>query len=77
MVLVYKPKDAAELRNAISIAIHAAIQETMKHPIHFKVNSSNVMHTDLQPEGDLFTITFQVEVHKKEEKDAPDVRREP
>jgi hypothetical protein len=74
---VYKPKDAAALRNAITVALRAAIEDTLKHPTHFKVNSSNVMHTDLQPEGDLFTITFQVEVHRKEEKDAPDVRREP
>jgi hypothetical protein len=77
MVLVYKPSDAAALRNAVTIAVHAAIQDTLKHPIHFKVNSSNIMHTDLQPEGDMFTIMLQVEVHRKETKDAPDVRVEP
>ena len=73
---MYKPSEAVELRKHITAALHLAFKETMKHPIIFKVNSSNIMHTDLQPEGEVFTISFQVEIHKAEEK-PNDVRGEP
>jgi predicted RNase H-related nuclease YkuK (DUF458 family) len=66
---MYKAKDAIELRNTITAAIQVAFKEALKINHTFKVNSSNVMHTDLQPEGDVFTINFVVEVHKKDEPD--------
>jgi hypothetical protein len=68
---MYRTKDAMKMREALTVAIRAAIEDVLGHPTHFKVNSSNIMHTDLQPEGDVFTITFQVATHKKEKKDDP------
>jgi hypothetical protein len=66
-----RPQDATNLRDHVTAALKAALQEALKAPLHIKVNSSNIMHTDLQPDGDLFTINFSIEVHKKVEKDVP------
>ena len=73
---MYKPSDAAALRSQVTIALQVALQETLKKKVHMKVNSSSITHTDLQPEGDMFTIVFQVEVHEKKEKPG-DVHVEP
>ena len=63
---MYKAKDAMALRDAVTIALQIALKDTLKSDLHFKVNSSNIAHTGLIPEGDVFTINFVVEVHKKE-----------
>lgn len=76
MVLVYRPNDAAKLREQITIALHVALQETLKKKVQMKVNSSSITHTDLIPEGEMFTIVFQVVVHESKEKPS-DVHIEP
>jgi hypothetical protein len=65
---LYKAKDAMDLRNMLQAAVTAALQEVMKSPLHVTFKSSSVMHTDLQPSGDMFTINLVAEVHPKKEK---------
>lgn len=68
---MYKAQQEAELRNHVTAALQVAFKEVLKSDLIFKVTSSTIMHTRLQPEGDTFAIRFQIEVHKKEKKDVP------
>jgi hypothetical protein len=67
----YKHEDNVILRKNVEIALAAAIQDMLGGKILYKVHSSNIMHTALQPEGDQFTIQFVVEVHEKKEPNPP------
>jgi hypothetical protein len=60
----YKHTDNSNLQKDLTTVIRAVL-ENMFGPSITKVNSSTLMHTDLQPEGDLFTLNFVVELHEK------------
>jgi hypothetical protein len=73
----YKPhRDDIALRKNIEAILGAAIQDVLGGRITFKATSSQITHTELQPEGDMFTLRFVVEVHEKKEKPA-DIHIEP
>lgn len=59
------------LRKNFSTALQAVLEEMLGGKIILKVNSSSITHTDLQPEGDLLTITIAVEFHEKPEPPQP------
>lgn len=66
---MFKPSEAMALRNHIDAALKAAMStymaEARKKKVVVKINSNNLMHTDLQPSGDSFTIQVALEVHEK------------
>ncbi len=63
----YKIEDAKNMRDGITLHLIEAIQEVMKDPLLLvNIKSSNITHTGLQPEGDVFTISFVIETHKKD-----------
>lgn len=61
----FKPQDTVELRKLVEPAVVGAIQLLVKKDITYKVLSSNIMHTPLQPEGDSFTINVVVQINEK------------
>lgn len=65
--MVVKDKTMKDIRDQIQIAVQVALQEALQMPLHVKVHSSSMGHTELFPEGDLFNIRLQVEVHPKKE----------
>jgi hypothetical protein len=73
LVSVFKPQEAMALRNHVDIALKAAVmtymEEVKKKNVLVKVNSNNLMHTALQPEGDTFTIQVVLEVHEKQKQE--------
>jgi hypothetical protein len=64
----YKHTDNIELRKLIEPALVGALQLVLSSNLTHKILSSNIMHTELQPDGDLFTLNFVVETHEKKEK---------
>jgi ABC-type transport system involved in cytochrome bd biosynthesis fused ATPase/permease subunit len=74
MVLVskYNGKMEATIRDNMKLAISAALQEALQRPLHVKVLESNIMHTELQPEGDQFSLRFTVSVHPKKAEERAD-----
>jgi len=65
----YKAEDNVKLQKELAIAIRAALENYLGLS-HTKVISSTLTHTDLQPEGNMFTINFLVETHDKPEEKA-------
>ncbi len=65
MKMRYKIEDALTLRKNIEVLLKVALEEVLKHPIHLRVLSSNIQHTELQPEGDAFDIQVRVQVVEK------------
>jgi hypothetical protein len=65
--MVYKVSDAQNVKNHIEAAVRVALTEALQTPIHVRVLYSNVEHSELQPEGDIFNIQFRVEIHPKKE----------
>ncbi len=61
----YKHADNVILRKNVEMTLANAIEEMMGGKILYKVLSSSIAHTDLQPEGDQFTINFVIEIHEK------------
>lgn len=61
----YANADNDTLRKLLTLAIHTALEEFFGGPMHVKIHSSSITHTDLQPEGDTFTINFVAETHEK------------
>lgn len=68
----YKHQDNELLRKKIETLIAVSLQDLFfgKKLVH-KVRSSSIMHTGLQPEGDIFTINVVIEVHEKSEETLP------
>jgi hypothetical protein len=65
-----KPNDLVTLRKHIDAALMVSLKTYMeehKKMVVVKINSNNLMHTALQPEGDTITIQAVVEVHEKTE----------
>lgn len=63
----YKQEDNVALRKIIEPLMASAIQDALGVKITYVVRSSSIMHTDLQPEGDTFTINVVIETHEKQE----------
>ena len=65
----YKHEDNVILRKNIELTLANAIQDMLGGKLVYVVRSSSIMHTDLLPEGDQFTINFVIETYEK--KDPP------
>jgi hypothetical protein len=61
----YKHEDNVILRRNIELTLAKAIEDMLGGKIVYLVKSSSINHTALQPEGDMFTINFVIEVHEK------------
>lgn len=62
----YVPRhDDVVLRKNIEAILAVAVQDILGGRITLKVISSSIMHTDLQPEGDMFTLNFVIEAHQR------------
>lgn len=68
----YKHADNVVLRKNVELALAAAIENMMGGKMVYRVLSSSITHTDLQPEGDQFTISFVIETHEKPGGGPPD-----
>ena len=63
----YKQTDNVELRKLLEPAIVGAIQLLFGKNLIHRVHSTLITHTELEPEGDMFTINVVIEVHEKKE----------
>lgn len=65
----FNENDLKKITASISVGIQAAVsahmEESSKSKITSRLISTNVNHTELQPEGHMFTVTVQVEIHKQ------------
>jgi len=65
----WKYEDNIALRKNIEALIAASIQDVLGGNIIHKVVSSSINHTELQPEGDQFTINFVIQVYENKKKE--------
>jgi hypothetical protein len=61
----YKHEDNVQLKRLIEPALVGAIQLVLGSEQVHVVRSSNIMHTELSPTGDSFTINVVIEVQPK------------
>jgi hypothetical protein len=63
----YKITDDLNFKKLAAVHLRTALEETLGKPFHTLIKSASVTHTELQPEGDMFTVNFVIELHEKKE----------
>jgi hypothetical protein len=62
---LFLPKKMPDVKKALEAAVIQALATGLGAAIQAKVQSSVINHTVLEPEGELFTLTFKVSVYPK------------
>jgi hypothetical protein len=64
---LFQPRKMPDVKKALELGVVQALANGLNEPISAKVHSSVINHSVLEPEGEVFTITMKVTVHRKQE----------